>query len=53
MRQQRRTGKKLFIDYVSPTLARAGGSRAQIFVTAMVASSCTFAWAIPDQSMRS
>ena len=44
---------ELFIDYVGPMLARADGSRAQIFVTAMVASRCTFAWAAPDQSMRS
>ena len=53
MRQQRRAGEKLFIDYAGPTLALADGSRAQIFVAAMGASSCTFACATADQSMRS
>ncbi len=53
MRQHRRAGEKLFIDYAGPTLALADGSRAQIFVAAMGASSYTFAWATADQSMRS
>ncbi|MGJ5843037.1 IS21 family transposase [Microvirgula aerodenitrificans] len=53
MRQQRRAGEKLFIDYAGPTLALADGSRAQIFVAAMGASSYTFACATADQSMRS
>ena len=35
MRQHRRAGEKLFIDYAGPTLELADGSRAQIFVAAM------------------
>ena len=53
MRQQRRAGEKLFIDYAGPTLALADGTRAQVFVAAMGASSYTFACATADQSMRS
>ena len=53
MRQQRHAGEKLFIDYAGPTLALADGTRAQIFVAAMGASSYTFACATADQSMRS
>ena len=53
MRQPRRAGEKLFIDYAGPTLALADGTRAQIFVAAMGASSYTFACATADQSMRS
>jgi len=53
MRQQRRAGEKLFIDYAGSTLALSNGSRAQIFVSAMGASSYVFACATVDQSMRS
>ena len=53
MRQQRRAGEKLFIDYAGSTLALTNGSRAQIFVSAMGASSYVFACATVDQSMRS
>ncbi len=53
MRQQRRAGEKLFIDYAGPTLELADGSRAQVFVAAMAASSYTFTCATTDQSMRS
>ena len=53
MRQNRRAGEKLFIDYAGPTLALAGGARAHVFVAALGASSYTFAWATADQSMRS
>ena len=53
MRQHRRAGEKLLIDYAGPTLALADGSRAQVFVAAMGASSYTFACATADQSMRS
>jgi transposase len=53
MRQHRRAGEKLFIDYAGATLALADGSRAQVFVAAMGASSYTFACASADQSMRS
>jgi len=53
MRQHRRAGEKLFIDYAGPTLELADGTRAQVFVAAMGASSYTFACATADQSMRS
>jgi transposase len=53
MRQQRRAGEKLFIDYAGPTLELADGSRAQVFVAALGASSYTFACATADHSMRS
>ena len=53
MRQHRRAGEKLFIDYAGPTLALTDGSRAQVFVAAMAASSYTFVCATADQSMRS
>jgi transposase len=53
MRQHRRAGEKLFIDYAGSTLALGDGSRAQVFVAAMGASSYTFACATADQSMRS
>src|SRR5437773_5215226 len=39
MRQQRRAGEKLFIDYAGSTLALSDGTRAQVFVAAMGASS--------------
>jgi transposase len=53
MRQHRRAGEKLFIDYAGPTLALTDGTRAQVFVSAMGASSYVFACATVDQSMRS
>ena len=53
MRQQRRAGEKLFIDYAGPTLELANGTRAQVFVAAMASSSYTFACVTVDQSMRS
>jgi len=53
MRQHRRAGEKLFIDYAGPTLGLADGARAQVFVAAMGASSHTFVCATADQSMRS
>ena len=53
MRQHRRAGEKLFIDYAGPTLALADGARAHVFVAALGASSYTFACATADQSMRS
>jgi transposase len=49
MRLQRRAGEKLFIDYAGPTLELADGSRGQVFVAAMGASSYTFACATADQ----
>ena len=53
MRQHRRAGEKLFIDYAGPTLELTDGTRAHVFVAAMGASSYTFACATVDQSMRS
>lgn len=51
MRQHRRAGEKLFIDYTGPTVALADGKRAQVFVAAMAASSYTFACATPAQKL--
>ena len=53
MRQQHRAGEKLFVDYAGPTLELADGTRGQVFVAAMGASSYTFACVTADQSMRS
>ena len=49
MRQHRRAGEKLFIDYAGSTLALTDGTRAQVFVAAMGASSYTFACATADR----
>ncbi len=49
MRQIRRAGEKLFIDYAGPTIALTDGSRAHIFVAAMGASSYTYACATPSR----
>ena len=51
MRQLHRAGEKLFIDYAGPTVALTDGGRAHIFVSAMGASSYTFAWATPRETM--
>ena len=51
MRQVHRAGEKLFIDYAGPTIALTDGSRAHIFVAAMGASSYTFAYATPSETM--
>jgi transposase len=51
MRQVHRAAEKLFIDYAGPTLALTDGGRAHIFVSAMGASSYTFAWATPRETM--
>ena len=51
MRQHRRAGEKLFVDFAGPTVALLGGGRAQIFVAAMAASSYTFACATPAQKL--
>jgi transposase len=45
MRQHRRAGEKLFIDFAGSTLALLDGSRAHVFVSALGASSYTFAGA--------
>jgi len=51
MRQIRRAGEKLFIDYAGPTIGLTDGSRAHIFVAAMGSSSYTFACAKPRETM--
>lgn len=51
MRQIYRAGEKLFVDYAGPTLELTDGNRAHIFVAALGASSYTFAWATPRESM--
>lgn len=51
MRQHRRPGEKLFIDYAGPTVALTTGARAQVFVAAMGASSYTFACATEAQKL--
>jgi len=53
MRQQHRAGEKLFVDYAGPTLALTDGTRGQVFVADLGASSYTFACVTADQSMRS
>lgn len=50
MRQVHRAGDKLFIDYAGPTIALAGGGKANIFVAALGASDYAFAWATPAQT---
>lgn len=51
MRQHRRAGEKLFVDFAGPTVALSDGSRAQIFVAAMAASSLIFACATLAQRL--
>ena len=51
MRQHRRAGEKMFIDYAGSTVALTDGARAQVFVSAMAASSCVFACATPTQRL--
>ena len=51
MRQHRRAGEKLFIDFAGPTVPLLDGSRAQVFVAAMAASSCVFACATLAQRL--
>ena len=51
MRQVHRAGEKLFIDFAGPTMPLTDGGRAHIFVSAMGASSYTFAWATPRETM--
>lgn len=45
MRQHRRAGEKLFIDFAGSTLPIIDGSKAHVFVSALGASSYTFAGA--------
>lgn len=51
MRQHRVAGEKLFIDFAGPTVPLVGGDRAQVFVSAMAASSYVFACATPAQRL--
>lgn len=51
MRQHRRAGEKLFIDFAGPAVALHGGGRAQVFVAALGASSYTFACATGAQKL--
>jgi len=51
MRQHRRAGEKMFIDYAGSTVGLSDGARAQVFVSAMAASSCVFACATPTQRL--
>ena len=51
MRQHRRAGEKLFIDFAGPTVPLRDGARAQVFVAAMAASSLVFACATPAQRL--
>lgn len=51
MRQRRRAGEKLFIDFAGSTVGLADGTRAQVFVSAMAASSCVFACATLAQRL--
>ena len=50
MRQSHRAGEKLFVDFAGPTLGLADGTRGQVFVAAMGASSYTFACVTADQN---
>lgn len=51
MRQHRRAGEKIFIDYAGPTVTLSDGARAQVFVAAMAASGCVFACTTPAQRL--
>ncbi|MFM1990841.1 MAG: hypothetical protein RJA99_3798 [Pseudomonadota bacterium] len=51
MRQHRRAGEKLFCDFSGPSVGLRNGARAQVFVSAMAASSYTFACATPTQKL--
>ena len=51
MRQHRIAGEKLFVDYSGPTLRLREGGCAQVLVSAMGASSYTFACATPAQKL--
>ena len=51
MRQHRRAGEKLFIDFAGSTVGLIDGARAQVFVSAMAASSYVFACATPAQCL--
>ena len=51
MRQQRRAGEKLFIDFAGSTLPLLDGARAHVFVSALGASSYTFACATGSERL--
>jgi len=41
----------MFVDYAGSTVPLSDGARAQVFVSAMAASSCVFACATPAQRL--
>jgi transposase len=51
MRQHRRAGEKLFVDYAGSTVPLIDGGRAHVFVSAMAASSYTFACATEAEKL--
>lgn len=51
MRQHRRAGEMLFIDYAGSTVPLIDGGRAHVFVSAMAASSYTFACATEAEKL--
>lgn len=51
MRQHRRAGEKMFVDYAGSTVPLSDGARAQVFVSALAASSYVFACATPAQRL--
>src|ERR1035437_8867922 len=51
MRQIHRASEKLFIDYAGPTIGLTDDSRAHIFVSALDASTYTYACATPHETM--
>jgi transposase len=51
LRMVHRAGEKLFIDYAGPTIKLTDGTKAHIYVAALGASSYTFAYATPRETM--
>ena len=51
MRQHRRAGEMLFVDYAGSTVPLLDGGRAHVFVSAMAASSYTFACATDAEKL--
>jgi transposase len=51
MRQHRRAGEMLFVDYAGSTVPLIDGGRAHVFVSAMAASSYTFACATEAEKL--
>jgi len=51
LRMVHRAGEKLFIDFAGPTIKLTDGTKAHIYVAALGASSYTFAYATPRETM--